>query len=312
MNPQTAPSTLVSVAMATYNGAAHVAQQLDSILTQTHKNLEIVIVDDASTDNTLSILLHYQQKDHRVRVIQNEHNKGYRDTFYKALKGCGGEFILCSDQDDIWKTHKIATLLKTIGDRLLVFSDSILINDAGEEMNMKLSDTVHMVQPGDAGINRGFIIGNCVWGHTILFHRSLLEYSGENNHHPHDWWLAVVSSHLRQIVYCNDTLNYYRQHAHNLTSAVPTRESRSGPVKGRTQAEFELQLSRLKDIIAVPFNEDRAFYEKWHSLFLRRKKGFSLAVFAFLLKNRADIFSMKRKGFLSQVVSARKMSRGVK
>ncbi|MEO6718713.1 MAG: glycosyltransferase [Ferruginibacter sp.] len=300
---------LVSIAMATYNGYAFLRQQLDSILTQTITDFEIIIVDDLSVDDTRSILKEYGQTDKRIKLYFNDKNVGYREAFYMALEHCSSNHILFCDQDDIWLPHKLETLLNTIGEDLLIFSDSALVDDTGNQINVKLSDTVKMVQPGEAPINRGFVIGNCVWGHTIMFHRNLLAYtSGEKNMHPHDWWFAVVSSHLNRIKFCPAVLNYYRQHQKNVTQAIPVK---TGKVAGRKSAEFELQLSRMSSIANLDFNNDNNFYHRWQQLFLKRRTGFSFSLFAFLLSNRKDIFSLKRKNLPAQIVEIRKMCRKV-
>ena len=301
---------LVSIAMATYNGYPFLREQLDSILSQTIGDFEIIIVDDLSTDDTRSLLKEYEQKDRRIRLFFNEENIGYRRAFYKALEYCKSDYVLFCDQDDICVPHKLEILLNDIGDNLLIFSDSALINEAGNQMNVKLSDTVRMVQPGETTINRGFVIGNCVWGHTIMFHRSLLAYtSKEKNEHPHDWWFAVVSSHLNRIRFCPMVLNYYRQHQKNVTQAIPVR---TGKVVGRKLAEFELQLSRIQSIANLDFNRDKVFYQRWQQLFMKRRTGFSYSLFVFLLTNRKDIFSLKRKNALAQIVEIRKMCRKIK
>jgi len=302
----------VSIAMATFNGEKFLSAQIDSILEQSFPDLELVVVDDGSTDGTRDILENYQRKDERVRLYFNESNTGYRSVFYKAISECKADFILFSDQDDWWKPKKVENLLENITDNLLVFSDSELMNGSGQLIGKKLSDTVNMIQPGDEKINRGFVIGNCVWGHTILFHRSLLKHIHHPaNNQPHDWWFAVVSSHLHKIKFCPEMLNHYRQHTKNLTQAIPTAESKRKKIEGRKQEEFETQIARLTLIKDLPSNDDKRFYEKWHELFLRRKKGFSLSLFFFLLKYRKDIFCMKRKNFLSQLIAIRKMCRQV-
>jgi glycosyltransferase involved in cell wall biosynthesis len=294
--------------MATYNGETWLRQQIDSILAQTFTDIELVIVDDDSTDGTLALLESYREKDTRVKVFYNKRNLGYRETFYIALSKCTGEYILFSDQDDIWMPGKINTLLQSIGENLLVFSDSILVSENGISLGKKLSDTVHMRQPGEPAVNRGFVIGNCVWGHTIMFHHSLTRIEKiMNQDHPHDWWFAVMSSHLHRILFLPEALNYYRQHDKNLTQAVPSKESRRKRIAGRNQEEYETQLSRLEAIGALPFNTDKDFYHTWHALYLRRKKGFSFRLFRFLLAHRKDIFCMKRKNFISQLIAIRKM-----
>jgi glycosyltransferase involved in cell wall biosynthesis len=300
---------LVSVAMATYNGAAFLAEQLDSILSQTYSSFELIIVDDCSTDDTRKILERYKQHDERVRVFAHTVNTGYQKAFYSAIEHCTGAYICFCDQDDTWVSNKIESLLGYIGESLLIFSDSELMNEQGEPTGVNLSDTVRMQEPGTPLVNRGFVIGNCVWGHTIMFHRMLLQYAmTEENSHPHDWWFAVVSSHLGKIKYCPQVLNFYRQHARNVTRAVPLKVTRDPRGK---HAEFDLQLSRLKSIAAIPLNKDAAFYHTWTRLFLQRKRGFSIALFLFLIDHRAAIFSFKRKGVLTQLVEIRKMCRKV-
>ncbi|MEJ7589787.1 MAG: glycosyltransferase family 2 protein, partial [Ferruginibacter sp.] len=299
--------TFVSIALATYNGEAFLAAQLDSILSQTYSHFEIIIIDDGSTDNTGNVLNEYRLKDDRISIFYNEENIGYRDTFYKALLHCKGEYVFFCDQDDIWVSSKIETLLSAIGENLLVFSDSALVDQQGIPLDVKLSDTVIMLQPGEPLLNRGFIIGNCVWGHSIMFHQDLLKYTTlEKNTHAHDWWFAVVASHLNKIKYCPVVLNYYRQHEKNLTRAIPVK---TGKVKGRHIAEFEIQLSRINSIAALPFNKDRSFYLQWQQLFKLRKQKFSFLLLKFLLVYRKDIFCLKRKNIFAQLVEIRKMCR---
>lgn len=295
--------------MATYNGSRFIAEQLDAILSQTFSNFELIIVDDFSTDDTRAILNSYQQTDKRIQLFFNEENTGYQQTFYEALKHCSGRYILFCDQDDIWMEKKIETLLNSIEGNLLIFSDSELIDEAGNHMNVKLSDTVRMQQPGDPQTNRGFVIGNCVWGHTIMFHASLLNYTTPgNNAHPHDWWFAVVSSHLNKIKYCPAVLNYYRQHGSNVTRAIPVKAAK---VPGAKHAEFNLQLSRIDSIANLAFNTDQVFYKQWQQLFMKRKNGFSISLFRFLYVHRKEIFSFKRKNIMTQIIEMRKMCRSV-
>ncbi|MFT4918317.1 MAG: glycosyltransferase involved in cell wall biosynthesis, partial [Zhongshania aliphaticivorans] len=96
----------ISVAMCTYNGERFLAEQLDSILNQTYKNIELVVVDDVSTDGTLRLLDEYAARDGRIRVIRNSENIGFVRNFEKAMGACSGEFIALADQDDIWFPEK--------------------------------------------------------------------------------------------------------------------------------------------------------------------------------------------------------------
>ena len=103
---------LVSVALCTYNGAAYLPEQLETIINQSYVNLEIVISDDGSTDNTTRIIKEFQQKDHRIKFFQNETNLGYNKNFEKVFSLCLGDYIAIADQDDIWEVNKIECMMK--------------------------------------------------------------------------------------------------------------------------------------------------------------------------------------------------------
>jgi glycosyltransferase involved in cell wall biosynthesis len=105
---------LVSIAMCTYNGAKFMAKQLESIINQTYKNLEIVIVDDRSTDDTVAIVEQFAKNDERIKFYQNETNLGFNKNFEKAVNLTTGDYISISDQDDIWLPTKIEDLLNAI------------------------------------------------------------------------------------------------------------------------------------------------------------------------------------------------------
>ena len=83
MMNQQSTSPLVSIALCTYNGAVFLRRQLDTILQQTYTHLEIVIVDDASTDDTIQIIKTYAQQDDRIRFFQNETNFGFNKNLEK-------------------------------------------------------------------------------------------------------------------------------------------------------------------------------------------------------------------------------------
>ncbi|MDO4899388.1 glycosyltransferase [Actinomyces sp.] len=98
----------VSVCMATYNGERYVEKQIESILAQLGTDDELVVVDDASTDATVEIVRSIN--DSRVRLMARTDNRGYVRTFEQALQLARGEYLLLSDQDDIWTEDHVQVL----------------------------------------------------------------------------------------------------------------------------------------------------------------------------------------------------------
>lgn len=103
----------ISIAIATYNGAKYLREQLDSLYRQTMLPSEVVVSDDCSTDATREILEEYHQS-HGLIYIANEHNLGFNKNFENALAHTTGDYVLICDQDDIWFDNKVETLYKAI------------------------------------------------------------------------------------------------------------------------------------------------------------------------------------------------------
>ncbi|MDM7989804.1 glycosyltransferase [Arthrobacter sp. zg-Y877] len=119
--PAAADRGQVSVCMAAYNGAAHIEEQVASILPQLAHGDELVIVDDASTDDTAKIL--EALEDPRIRVIRSAVNRGYVRTFEAALAASTGEYVFLSDQDDVWLPGRVDAMVAELGHADVVASN---------------------------------------------------------------------------------------------------------------------------------------------------------------------------------------------
>jgi len=194
-------SPKIDVLIAVYNGEKFLKQQLESILAQTYKNIEIYISDDKSTDNTLKILSLYQKKyPKKLFYSSNEKNVGLVKNFENLISNCSSEYIALSDQDDIWAKNKleiqINEMLKMeeIDDNraCLVHSDLSMIDDHSHLINRSYFKyrNYHLKLKKDLG----HILGPCgVMGNTILLNKKLkdiiLPFPEELDFH--DYWIAV-------------------------------------------------------------------------------------------------------------------------
>lgn len=205
---------LVSVVMATYNGARFLREQLDSIINQTYTNLEIVIVDDCSSDDTVAILNEYAAKHANIKVYVNEVNLGYVKNFEKGLLLSTADYISPSDQDDIWLENKIELLMGKLADNAIVYCNSAIINGAGELTGKKLSDTKHLQTYDDC---LQYTIGNTAAGHAmILTRKTMLDSMPLPTMIPHDYWLGFVATFDSQLLFVDEPLVLYRQHDANV------------------------------------------------------------------------------------------------
>lgn len=130
---------MTSVALCTYNGENYIRKQIDSILNQTVKVDEIVVCDDGSTDETLSIIESFRENTSvDIRIYRNETNLGVCANFQKAVDLCNGDIIFLSDQDDVWHGDKVETVVGYFNlhhQKQVVFTDGQLIDGSGEAIS---------------------------------------------------------------------------------------------------------------------------------------------------------------------------------
>lgn len=201
---------LITIALCTWNGERYLAEQVESLLAQSGVEIEIVAIDDASTDGTLELLYRFASRDRRIRVFANERNLGPTASFERAMSLGSGEFIAPCDQDDVWSPEKLAKLLAAIGTHDLAYCDSAFIDAEGTPVGRKVSDRMKMMS-GRSPMQ--FVLRNSVSGHAALLRRSLL---GIARPFPavlyHDWWLALCAASRDGVVYLDEALVAFRRH----------------------------------------------------------------------------------------------------
>lgn len=213
---------MISIAMATYNGECYVREQLDSILVQTICNWELIVCDDGSTDNTLSILQTYAKNDSRIKIYQNERNLGFKRNFEKAISLCNGEYIALCDQDDIWYPNHLEILLNQIGDNSLSIGNSDIVDADNTYLNKRMSDTdhVHFI-PKDYRklLYREFFYSNPFQGASMLLKKDFAQkcIPIPNEVHYHDTWISTCACLDQGLAYTYTSITRYRQHEKNIT-----------------------------------------------------------------------------------------------
>ncbi len=103
---------LISIILPVYNSSAYLKQALDSVLTQTYSNWELIAIDDASTDHSLNILNSYAKKSSKIKVFSHTPNQGIAHTLNKALKHVQGQYVARMDADDIMLPDRLQKQLK--------------------------------------------------------------------------------------------------------------------------------------------------------------------------------------------------------
>lgn len=211
---------LVSIAMATYNGEQYLKEQLDSILNQTYKNIELIICDDCSNDKTREIITKYANSDKRIKYFFNEENLGYSKNFQKAVSLCNGEYIALSDQDDIWNLNKIELSINKINNYDLLCTNSLLVDENNKSLKITMKDTVgyRYIPKNQEQIFKFLCHKNFVQGSTILAKASFIKNITVPEDFYHDYCYAFYAIECNGIIYLNNCTIRYRQHKQQVTT----------------------------------------------------------------------------------------------
>lgn len=117
---------MVSVIIPTYNGSRFISETIQSALDQTYKNLEVIVINDGSTDNTADIVEDFIKKDSRIRLINNKANSGVSTARNIGIENSIGEYIALLDHDDLWLPDKLAKQIPLFtNNTVLVYSNVI-------------------------------------------------------------------------------------------------------------------------------------------------------------------------------------------
>ena len=291
---------LVSIALCTYNGEAYLREQLESIVNQSYSQLELIAIDDCSTDNTLSILKEYEANYPFIQVFENPENLGYIRNFEKALRLCSGEFIALSDQDDIWDLHKIEKQIKAIGNHLMIYHDSEFIDENGQLLNKKMSDIMNLYR-GDQP--ETFLFFNCISGHSVFMKKALRdELLPFPNAYFHDWWMGYVATNLGSIDCIDEPLVKYRQHHTADTNILKRKRDHSNRNQLSASMKYEKKMRWLKSCAEYSKNKNPRFIQNLYSEFMKNNtEYFSFRLAEMIYTNRSVLFNINKKSLISKL-----------
>ncbi len=211
---------LVAILLCTYNGENFLEEQIESFLSQTHKNIQIWVSDDGSTDKTLDILAKYQKiiGPDRFFIIK-ANNKSSVKNFMSIVcnEDIEADYYCFADQDDIWHKDKIANGLKSLqknGKNFSIYCTStILIDENGKTIG---HSPIFKEHPSF----KNALVQSIAGGNTMLFNHStamLIRKAGPVETISHDWWLyMLVSGAGGNIIYDEMPSLLYRQHSNNV------------------------------------------------------------------------------------------------
>lgn len=211
----------IDILIATYNGEKYIEEQLNSILNQTYKNINILISDDCSKDETLNILQKYANLYSNISVFTHEKNLGYKKNFEFLLSKVESKYYMLCDQDDIWLPKKIELSYKKMieDDADLVYCDLIVVDENLKEINNSYWNVIGIKNKVKYDDIRSLYLNNCVTGCTLLskskYIKDIIPIPDDSIYMLHDYWIALVVALKGKITHLDEKCIKYRQHTNN-------------------------------------------------------------------------------------------------
>lgn len=294
--------------MATYNGAAYLREQLLSIVAQTYPNLEIILVDDCSSDSTATIAEEFAEQYAHIYFYPSGQNVGYLKNFERGIRLATGDFIALSDQDDIWLPEKITRLMQRRGNVPLVYSDSELIDADGVSMNIRLSQLKNLLN-FDHPLQ--YTVGGTASGHAMVVRKDVvLDSLPWPPMVTHDFWIGFVSTFTGGMQYVDEVLVHYRQHGGNVVG-VTAGSSKATRRKRMSRAERNEAIRERMRLMSEKCPEALTEAKKAFLAINKSYAGFSLpnnfARMTLFLKHRDKITAYKKRNAFRRILFCLKM-----
>ena len=207
---------LVSIVLPTYNGSKYISQSIESVLNQTFKDFELIIVNDCSTDDTLSICNQYQEKDPRIKIISNPENKKLPESLNVGFENAQGKYFTWTSDDNLFKENALEVMvgyLEEHPDTDMVSCNMDRIDQDGKTVNKTENDGV---------AREAWVLGftNNI-GACFLYTKKIASLVGKYDKtmfcaEDYDYWCRIAS--VGHIFYIPDNLYQYRVHGGSLTA----------------------------------------------------------------------------------------------
>ncbi|MFQ9308286.1 MAG: glycosyltransferase family 2 protein [Paraclostridium sordellii] len=251
----------VSIILPIYNASKYLNECIDSLISQTYKNIEIIAINDGSTDNSVDIIKEYMKKDNRIKLYENQKNKKLIYTLNRGLDLADGDYIARMDSDDICTTERIEKQVRFLEDNKEIALCGCKIQAFGNE-DWTWGESYKDIE----ALNVDLIFANVVAHPTVMIRGEFakqmnLKYSNEFiDAEDYELWSRI--SYEGKIANLEEILLYYRVSENSITATKQESMQKSTKkVVRRNLDRFELELTNIeKKVIEQLINED------WESL----------------------------------------------
>ncbi|CAI6150574.1 MAG: hypothetical protein SPLUMA2_SPLUMAMAG2_01781 [uncultured Sulfurimonas sp.] len=207
----------VSIIIPTYNGEKYIKETIDSCVNQSHSNVEIVVIDDCSSDNTVSILKSYKDK---ICLYFNESNQGITKNVNKGVELCTGDYFILLGHDDVLLEKHIELMLSEFDEDIMsVYCNSVIIDANNNELSVLLNNDIQNKKIKNPLVHLAVnnFISSCGMIHKTEIFKKFGGWDEEYKNYG-EWLFYIKMLRYGKIKYSLKTKSKYRRHDTNITN----------------------------------------------------------------------------------------------
>ena len=270
---------MIQILLSTYNGGRYLGPQLESLLSQTCQDWQLLVRDDGSTDDTPGIIGDFAAR-HPSRVLLVSDSLGNLrpcQSFGKLLERSTSPHVMFCDQDDVWQPQKVESTIQKIKELearhgqetpLLVHCDLEVVDESLRQISPSMWKYQQIVPKNASNLARQLMM-NSVTGCATMVNRALIQKALPlpTDAIMHDWWLGLVASAFGKTGYIPQPLIKYRQHANSSIGAKPpsTMEMLLRQIIQRFRPSEERERMRAEGLRSLEMHlaQERAFHDRF-------------------------------------------------
>jgi len=207
----------VSIIIPTYNGEKYIKETIESCLYQTYENIEIIVVDDCSIDNTVKVLESFEDK---IKFTKNKINLGLIKNLNNITLNLDSEYFIFLGHDDILPTKHIEIMLSEFDDDIVaVYCNSIIIDESGNEIRLARNDNIQKIKTKNIMFELSIdnFISSCGMMHKTKVFKKVKGWSEEYKNYG-EWLYYIKCLDYGKIKYTTLTRALYRKHNTNMSN----------------------------------------------------------------------------------------------
>lgn len=201
---------LCSVIMPAYNCEKYIAEAIESVIKQTYKNWELIIVNDASTDDTEKIIKSYQEKDKRIKLISLTENQGVANARNTAIQNSEGRYIAFLDADDIWQKNKLQKQIQILNNSNtdISYTTYLMIDETGKTIKQRsVKETLKL---------KDLLKENSIIFSSVVCKKEIINDKNFKSEWYHEDYIFLLdlAKESKSFKGINESLMQYRVHQH--------------------------------------------------------------------------------------------------